>query len=92
MIVVPMLSFALKKEQHVSHATAILVILPMSIISGILYLTFGNFELSSGLPSGLGVVIGGIIGALLLKKISSRGLTVLFSVVMIAAGGKMLFF
>ena len=92
MIVVPMLTYVLKKENHVSHATAILIILPMSIISGVMYLIFGSFEFSSGLPTTLGVIVGGVIGAFLLKKISSKGLTILFSVVMMTAGVKMLFF
>ena len=92
MIVVPMLTYVLKKENHVSHATAILIILPMSIISGVLYLILGSFDFETGLPTTLGVIVGGVVGAFLLKKISSKGLTILFSVVMMTAGVKMLFF
>ena len=36
--------------------------------------------------------IGGLLGAFLLSKISSKWLVVIFSVIMIFAGGKMLFF
>lgn len=92
MIVVPILTFALKKEQKRAHATAILIILPMAVVSGLLYAVFGNFRLDSGIPSCLGIIIGGIIGALALKKISNKRLCMIFSFVMLVAGVKMLFF
>ena len=92
MIVVPMLSKFLRYEQKKSHATAILIILPLSIFSGLLYCVFGNFNFTVGLPVVVGVVVGGIIGALLLSKLSSKWVAVIFSVIMAIAGCKMLFF
>ena len=92
MIVVPMLVYLLKKEPRVAHATAILLILPMSIASGLLYASFGSFRWQTGLPVGIGVVIGGALGAVLLGKLSSKWIIVVFSLVMAAAGVKMLFF
>lgn len=92
MIVVPMLVFLLGREPRRAHATALLVILPISVISGFIYASFGKFSLSVGLPAGLGVVAGGIIGALILKKISGSLLTKIFAAVMFAAGVKLLFF
>ena len=92
MIVVPMLVYLLKKEPRVAHATAILLILPMSIVSGLLYASFGSFRWQTGLPVGIGVVIGGALGAVLLGKLSSKWIIVVFSLVMAAAGVKMLFF
>ena len=92
MIVVPMLSKLLKYKQKNAHATAILIILPLSILSGALYFVFGNFNLQISTPVVLGVVIGGILGALLLSKLSSKWILLVFSIVMAVAGGKMLFF
>lgn len=92
MIVVPMLTKCLKYKSKNAHATAILIILPLSIISGILYLSFGKFNLNIGIPVGIGVVIGGVIGAFLLKKLSSKWIVLIFSIIMAFAGGKMLFF
>ncbi|MBE5734007.1 MAG: sulfite exporter TauE/SafE family protein [Clostridiales bacterium] len=92
MIVVPMLVHLLKRAPQKAHATAILIILPLSVVSSILYFTFGKFSLSTGIPTGIGVIIGGVLGALLLSKMSSKTLTIIFSVVMAVAGGKMLFF
>lgn len=92
MIVVPMLVHLLKKEPRVAHATAILLILPMSITSGLFYAAFGSFRAEAGIPVTIGVVAGGILGAFLLGKMSSKFIVALFSVVMAAAGVKMLFF
>ena len=92
MVVVPMLVFLLKKETRIAHATAIMIILPMSVISGLFYAAFGSFELKIGIPVSVGVVVGGLFGALLLGKLSSKWIVAVFSLVMDAAGVKMLFF
>ena len=73
----------------VPHATAIAIILPLSLISGAVYLAKGAADPSVILPSCAGVIAGGIVGALLLKKINSRGLSLLFYALMIAAGLKL---
>lgn len=92
MIVVPMLVFLLKKQPKVAHATAIMIILPLSVVSGIIYALFGSFDVSKGISTSIGVIIGGVIGALLLKKLSSKKIVIIFSIVMLIAGVKMLFF
>ncbi len=92
MIVVPMLVYVLKTEPKQAHATAIFLILPLCITSGIFYAIFGAFNVGMGIPTLVGVVVGGAIGALLLSKMSSKWVMVVFAVVMAVAGGKMLFF
>ncbi|MBQ6727979.1 MAG: sulfite exporter TauE/SafE family protein [Clostridia bacterium] len=92
MIVVPSLRYMLRYDAATAHATAIAIILPVSVLSGVFYTAFGNFELSPVLFTAIGAVLGGIIGAILLKKLSSVPITVIFSIVMAAAGVKMLFF
>ncbi len=92
MIVVPMLTFLLKRESKKAHATALLIILPLSIVSGLFYIAFGNLNLNIGIPVMAGVVVGGVIGALCLSKLSSKIITIIFSALMAAAGVKMLFF
>ena len=92
MIVVPMLIKLLNRQQKKAHATAILIILPLSILSGLLYASSGAFNLKVGFPVILGVVGGGIIGALALKKLSNQWVLIIFSVLMAGAGLKMLLF
>ncbi len=92
MIVVPMLIYFLKYSQKSAHATAILIILPLSIVSSIFYLAFGSIDLAVTIPTAVGVTVGGIIGALILSKSKPVFLAMVFSLVMAAAGVKMLFF
>lgn len=92
MIVVPMLTYLLNCPPKKAHATAILIILPISIVSGLFYTAFGNLNLRIGLPVTIGVVLGGISGALLLSKLSSRWTVLIFSIIMASAGIKMLIF
>ena len=91
MIVVPMLIWLMKFKPKEAHATAILIILPLCITSGLFYLAFGNLTLSLAIPVTIGVVLGGVIGALLLSKLSSKTISIIFSLVMAFAGLKMLF-
>ncbi len=92
MLVVPMLAFLAGMPVKNAHATAILIILPVSALSGIIYAAFGNFTLSAGIPVTAGVLAGGVLGALLLKKLPVKWISVIFAAAMLAAGGKMLFF
>ena len=92
MIVVPLMTFLLKMKTKVAHATALAVILPVTIVSATIYIAKGYFDWKIGLPSGAGIVGGGIIGAYLLGKLSSKWVTRIFALVMFAAGVKLAFF
>ena len=72
MVVVPFLYYFVGYDEKESHATALLIILPLSILSGILYSLFGNGNFSLFLPVSAGVTLGGVIGAILLKKIKNK--------------------
>lgn len=86
MIAVPILSKVLKLDTKQSHASAIFVILPISIASGIVYIINNGFNLTNSWYIILGVVVGGIIGATLLKKLSSKVIQIIFVIVMFVAG------
>ena len=92
MIIVPVLLFLNKLKVKVAHATAILIILPVSIVSSFFYLNFEGFDLGLTVNVGLGVLAGGVIGAFLLKEASNKCITAIFAAVMAAAGIKLLFF
>lgn len=92
MVVVPMLIYLLRKNPKTAHATAILIILPLSVLSGIFYASFGSFDFTAGIPVSVGVIIGGIVGALLLSKLSSKRIMFIFALAMAVAGVKLLFF
>ena len=92
MIVVPLMTFLLKMKTKEAHATALAVILPITLVSALIYFVSGKFNYAIGVPTGLGVVVGGIVGAWLLGKLSAKWLTKLFAVVMLVAGVKSLLF
>jgi len=89
-IVVPILAGILKLEQKEAHATAIFVILPLCVISGIIYLVLGNFSLRVFLPVLIGSLMGAVLGALLLSKLKNDVLIYVFCAALIFAGIRMI--
>ena len=90
MVVVPLLSLIFGLEEKKAHATAILTILPISIASVVVYIIRGSVNYGDLGFTTIGFVIGGLIGALLLKKANNTVLRVIFCLIMIAAGIKIL--
>ncbi len=84
-IIVPALIFLLSIEEHKSHATAIMIILPLTIISAYIYFKNNIIELNSSIIVMFGGVLGGFIGAKLLNKLSSNSLRKMFGIFMIVA-------
>lgn len=91
MIAVPLLSTTGMREKE-AHATAILVILPISLISFILYAVRGFYAPSVLLPTALGVTAGGTVGAKLLGKLPTKTVNIVFAFLQLAAGLFLFFF
>lgn len=90
MLAVPVLAAAAGLPQKKAHATAIAVILPLCLVSTVVYAVRGDFGTDVILPTVLGVLAGGIAGAALLKKLSAPVLNLLFYGLMLFAGIKMM--
>lgn len=74
-----------------AHATAIAVMLPLTVVSLVTYHNSG-----AALPENAALVIvsatvGGIVGAALLKKLPAKILKLIFGAIMVFAGLKMFF-
>lgn len=91
MICVPVLTLLLKMPEKPAHATTILIMLPLCIASFVVYLLKGTIIWSTAGIITAGFVVGGALGALLLKKINSTVLKIVFDIIIIAGGVKMLF-
>ncbi len=89
-IVVPCLERFLGVEEHKAHATAIAVILPLCIISAVIYLGSGYVKWTDVIAVSIGGMTGGFIGAKLLSKISGIWLHRIFGGFMILAAVKMI--
>lgn len=90
MICVPLLQNVIKLPEKKAHATTLLIMLPLSLASLVVYLFSGNLPIVDALKIGVGFVIGGLIGANILKKISNKWLGYVFSIIIIIGGVKML--
>ncbi len=75
-------------ETKVRFATAVASILPMCAVSVFFYLRDGRLEISDALPYLLPAAIGGVCGSLLMDRLSPKILKIIFAVLMIWAGGK----
>lgn len=87
MLAVPLL-LASGSDVKKAHATALLVILPVCIVSAAIYIKNGYFDLNSVLCACIGVVLGGMAGAVMLDKFDENAIGVVFSLLMIAVGIK----
>lgn len=90
MICVPILENCLHIDNKKAHATAIAVIVPLSLISSGIYIFKTNIDCIQILWVGIGTCLGGFLGAILLKKINSKILRFIFAIIMLAAGIKMI--
>ena len=91
MLAVPCLTYIWGLDEKSAHATAIAVILPLCLVSSIVYATSGNFDAAVILPTVIGVTAGGIIGAALLERMSGEGAAFLLDTLMGFAGCKVVF-
>ncbi|MBR4123579.1 MAG: sulfite exporter TauE/SafE family protein [Clostridia bacterium] len=89
MIAVPLLK-KMGFEQKSAHCNAVAVILPITVLSAILYIIKDYVNLSDAyiyLPTG---VLGAGIGTVVLKKISPLWLKRIFGIFMVYAGFRLL--
>lgn len=89
-IVVPCMEKFLGFKTHKAHASAIAVILPLSVISAFIYVNSVDLVFRDILFICLGGIAGGFLGAKLLNKISTKWLHRIFGLFMIAASVRMI--
>ena len=74
-----------------AHATAILVILPVSALSFCFYVFRGFYDVSLLIPVALGVSAGGILGAKVLGKLPEKTVRFIFALLQLLAGLSLIF-
>lgn len=85
MLAVPLLQKTGLDEKS-AHATAILLILPISLFSYFFYAWGGYSDFTVLIPVSLGVTFGGLVGARLLGKLNAQTVNIVFAWLQIAAG------
>ena len=90
MICVPTPEKGLGLDNKRAHATAIAVIFPLSLVSCAIYIFKGAIQSLPLLTVGLGVLAGGIAGSFALKFIPSKTLRIIFAVIMLVGGVRLI--
>lgn len=89
LVAVPFLK-SLGLSQRKAHANAVAVIFPIAVLSAVLYVLRGYVTVSDAMPYIPLGVLGSLIGAFILKKISPFYLKKVFAAFMIYAGFRLL--
>lgn len=91
-VIVPFLEIFLKLDPKKSHATAILIIFVYTLVSLFFYGFSGQLDFPLALKVSSGGIIGGMLGAKLLNKLSFNTIHKIFGGFMIIAAIRMVFF
>lgn len=83
LILVPTFTHILNIEERVARATAAFAILPMVIASSIIYWGNDLINWNIAIYCGIGGIIGGAIGAFLLKKMPVKILKITFIIFLV---------
>ena len=90
LVCVPTLEKVYKLPAKKAHATTILVMLPLSIISSVIYIINNNFNWWITFSICGGVIVGGFIGAIFLKKLNVKIVRWVFIAILFTVGVRML--
>ena len=91
MIAVPLLEKT-GMTQKEAHATAILLILPVSFLSLLFYFFKGTYDFGVLIPTALGVTLGGTFGAKLLGGMQVKTVQIAFAFLQLFAGAFLFLF
>lgn len=91
MILVPAFIYVLKIDPKMSRATSLFCMLAMVITSGIFYYKSNYINWDSGLLCAIGGIVGGYIGAKILKEIPDYILKIVFVIFILYYSFRMLF-
>ena len=89
-VMVPLL-VAVGLDRHRAHATSLASIFPIAAAGAVIFALSGEVNLGLGVLVGVGGVIGSIVGASLMNRLSTRSLSIFFGLVLLAAGIRMIF-
>ena len=81
----------MKFPSKIAHATALLIIFPISLVSAAIYFLSGNLQFVPFITTSTGVLFGGILGAFLLKFLPTKTIKIAFVVIMFLGGVHLIF-
>lgn len=90
MILVPLLVRRCGLSQRQAFATSVAIILPLCILSSVIYFFRGGLDLMTALPYLVGGLVGGWVGGRVFKKLNMTWLRRAFALLIIYGGVKAL--
>lgn len=88
MVVVPIIRRKMNTKE--AHATSVAIILPICTASAVLYLINGSVTLGDALPYIGWGILGAAVGTFVLQKLSGKLLRIIFALLVIWAGIRLL--
>lgn len=92
MILVPAFVHLLDLNEKEARATSVFAVLPMVITSMFFYMQSNYVDWNIGTKCAIGGVIGGLLGAKILKRASNKYLQIFFIIFLLYVSIKMIFF
>lgn len=92
MVLVPMLTTKCGLDQRRAFATSVAIILPLCVLSSLIYFFRGGLELSAALPYLVGGFAGGFAGGKMFRRLNMDVLRKIFALFILYGGVKSLFF
>jgi len=89
-LIVPIMTFGLGMPMFLATATSMFTMIITATAGSIQYYQQGAINLVFGLLIAFGTIFGAQVGAFTSKKMSNRSLTLVFALVLIAAGARMI--
>jgi hypothetical protein len=77
-------------ERHRAHATSLAAIFLIAVTGAISFGLSGEANFGYGVVVGIGGVLGSILGATVMHRVSARSLTIVFALVLLAASIRMI--
>lgn len=90
-VLIPGMVYLLEVQQHHAHATSLLIVLPTSLASMLVYRSLGGIDWHSLWQLALYTSAGAVVGAILMNHCQPQLLRKGFGLFMLAAGLRMLF-
>ncbi len=88
-VLVPLLIYV-GLERHRAHATSLAAIIMIATVGAISFAASGEIDLAIGLTIGAGGIVGSVLGANTMNRMSPKALSVVFGFVLLVAGIRML--
>ncbi len=89
-ILVPVMTGLLSLNQHKAHGTSLAIIIPTAIVGSAIYAQRGDVNWTLVALIGSGSVIGAVVGAKMMMKVSAHRLRQAFGVYIIAVAALLL--